>query len=611
MDLKRIVLRIQFERRVSVGLCSLCLIALMVSACGGDQSSKYSISVEYLSFQLDESVPDDSVDYSSALVSVKRVDINESNEEVLSELKKSPLRSGKVKLRGHIEQPMWVEVVVETDKAAETLSTRTFVEPGESVALAVIDTDLQFYDAVGHVGTLSNVQDQNKKFSVKADLKSLSFDMHHAFAFLETRRWDEKGARRWKAHSFIVVQDGEFRIELEVEDPEIVSVYIESSPSYYSSATFIAEPGATILLEPSIHSAHTSTNLTTGWFQDRQIPSQRSQIQELTVTDGTGRRERLFGSWRNSFTYRLKQELLDDAAAEDQAVRSELEAMRPSLEEADDGQSEDSTSNLEGVSWVKADPAEGCEHVELSQALPDIRTRSTFRAGPKVSELRAELDSMQLTTLNDIARRARDPFDSLLAVELGAFRTTEQRQELIKVLEKLSQQVSDTVVEKRIAPMLKFRLSVIESEENEHLTLPGQKAPDFELSDLRGTSQRISQIFESNNLVYMTFVRNSEYYLLSELVAKLHNVYSGSGLQIVEVLFKVNSEIRQKLASNQEVEWMQLLDPQIYSSSDVAKSYAVVHRHFDYLIDSNGCIVQRNIGMEDLTAFLDSYFDIP
>ncbi len=597
--------------KLSFGLLVLLMLSVLVSACNGDQSNKYSISIEYLSIQLDETVPDDSADYSSAHVSFKRVDINESNDEELSELKKSPLRNGKVKLRGQIEQPMWVEVLVETDRAAETLSTRTFVEPGERVALAVIDTDLQFFDSIGHVGTLSNVQDPSKRFVVKGDLKSLSFDMHHAFAFLETKRWDEKGARRWDAHSFVVVQDGEFRIELEVEDPEIVAVYIESSPSYYASATFIAEPGATILLEPSINSAHTSTYLTTGWFQDRQIPSPRSQVQVLEVTDGTGRQERLFESWRNSFTYRLKQELLDDAAAEDQAARSELEAMIPKLEESDDGQLEDSTSSLEGVSWVKTDSAEGCEHVDLSQALADIRTRTTFRAGPKESELRAELDSFQLTTLNDIARRARDPFYSLLALELGAFGTTEQRQELITMLEKLSQQVSETAVEKRVVPMLNYTLSVIESEENEHRTQPGQKASDFELPDLKGNSQRISQIFKENDLVYMRFVRNSTNYLPWEGVTALHNAYSESGLQIVEVLFDVNSERQQKLASNQEVEWMQLLDPQIYSSSDVAKSYAVVHEYFDYLIDSNGCIVQRYIGMEDLTDFLDSYFDIP
>lgn len=592
-------------------MCGVFLVALIVSACSGDPSKNYSITVEYLPIELGYQELEDSADYSSAIVSIKRVDVSESNEEVLTELTESPFRNGSVKLRGQIEQPMWVEVHVESDKSTEPLSTRTFIEPGESVSLAVIDSKNQFYNSVAHVGTLSNVQDPSKKFSLMADLNSMNFDVHYAIAFLETIFWNENGTLGWETHSFIVVQDGKFSIELEIEDPIVVSVYIAGTPSYSSVAVFIAEPGATILLEPSRHTDHASANLTTGWFQDRRNTSQLSQYEDLVVIAGTGRHARLFDSWRQSFTYRLKQEQLDDAREEDSALRNELATMKSSLEETDGGQGEESTSSLTGASWVKTDPAEGCEHIDLSQVLPDRETRWNTRGFSKEIELRDEIDSIRQTTLNDIARRARDPFDSLLALELGAFASTQQRRERIKILDKLSPRVSRTVAEERVAPSRKYSLSVIESEENEHRTVPGQKAPDFELPNLRGNSQRLSQIFNENDLVFMQFVRYSENYSISQHVASLHEMYGEVGLQIVEVLFDVDSDQQQEFVTNQDIGWIQLLDPQVSLFSEIAKSYAILHKSLDYLVDSYGCIVQRNLNEDDLHGFLKSYFDIP
>lgn len=607
----RTIPRRQLEPQSTVGLGGMFLIALVVSACNGDPSQNYKITIEHQQIDLNEQHTEDSVDYSSAVVSIKRVDKNESNEEVLRELKESTFRHGKVELRGQIEQPIWVEVVVESDTATEELSARTYIEPGESVSLAVIDTDSTFYDAIGHVGTMTNVQDPSKKFSLTADLNSLNFDIRHGFAFLESKFWDERGAERWEMHSFIVLQDGKLSIEMEVEEPLVVWAYVSCDPSYFSAVRFIAEPGATIHLEPSRNTAHVSETLTSGWFQNRLNGAEPSQGQELEVNATSARHARFFESWQRSFTYRLKQAQLDDARAEDQIRSRELDAMRSSLEETDDGQSPNSPSRREGASWVKIDPAEGCEHIDLSQVLPDISAQRRH-ASLRERELWDELTSIRHEIWNDIARRARDPFDSLLALELGAFSSTQQRGERIKILDELSQRASQSLVEKRVVPLRNYTLNLIASEESEHRTMPGQKAPDFELFDLRGDSQRFGQILKENDLVFLDFFRNSDIYSAAEsITATLHNEYGDAGLQIVEVLFDVDSDRQQKLAANQAGSWIQLVDPNIYSYSEVAKTYAVVHRYLDYLIDSNGCIVQRNIGMDALRGFLDSYFDIP
>lgn len=602
----------RFNMNLSVASCGLFCVALTLTACSGDSSNSYSITIEHLPFEQIEPESEDSIDYLSATVSFKRVDISETNEEVLSDLMSSPFHNGKVKLRGQIEQPMWVEVLVDSDASNKTLSTRTFVEPGERISLAVVEAkSLYIPDTIAHVGRLSNVQDPSKKFSLVGDISSSNDDFLQTIAYLETRFFNEKGQRDWKLFSFVVVQDGEFIIEMEVEEPMVLSVYVSGIPSYQSHGLVIAEPGTTILFQPSRHSVHSSANLSTGWFQARQDPSQSPQYQSTVDITGSERHARLFDSWEKSFTYRLKAKQHRDAVEEFESLSAEMEAMRPIVEETSKLQFEDNVSSPTTASWVKTNPAEGCNHINLSQVRLDRRDLPGDPRRSRVTESMYEMHSIRLATLNDIARRARDPLDSLLALELWPFDSSQHRREAIEIFDKISPLVSQDIADNRIAPFRKYLSSVLESEENEYHTVPGQMAPDFELPDIHGISQSFSDILEENDLVFMKFHRWGQNYSISDSLASLHDTYSEAGLQIVEVLFDVDPDEKKELVSNQDIAWIQLFDPDILTRSEVAKSYTIVHRNLDFLVDAHGCIVQRNLDPEDLRDFLNYYFDIP
>lgn len=597
---------------LSVALCGILLVVLTISACSGDTSNSYSITIEHLLPEQTEPDSEGSIDYSSAIVSIKRIDIGETDEEVLSELMSSPFRNGKVKLRGHIEQPTWVEVVVDSDNSEDTLSTRTLVEPGENVSLAVVeDKDLFSEDTIAHIGSLSNVQDPSKKISLVGDFNSSSVDFLNAIAYLQTTFWNEKGQDDWELHSFIVLQEGKFIIEMELDAPMFLSLYVSGTPSYSSYATFIADPGTTILFQPSKHSVHSPANLSTGWFQGRQDASQNPQNQLSVHITGSERHARFFDSWQKSFTYRLKEKQFLDADEEFNILSAEQAELRPIVENSDEIQHEDSESSRTKASWVKTALAEGCEHVSLSQVRPERRDFPTDPLLSRMFELSNEMSSIRIAAKNDIARRAKDPFDALLALEFGALRSPQQLPEAIKIFDYLSQLFSEDIVDRRITPARNYLSSVLESQKQDHRTVPGQKVPDFELPDVHGNLQRFSNILEENALVFMSFNKWGEHYSITNLVTSLHDTYGEAGLQIVEVLFDVNSDLQQELALNQDIAWIQLLDPNIYSESEIATSYAIVHKYVDFLVDTHGCIVQRNIPLEDLRNYLDSYFDIP
>ena len=612
--LRTIRLRLS-ELKLVVVLCLLCLVSFLVSACTRDSSEQFTISVEYRPIQLNADEYKDKTDYSSATVSIKRVDVNESNEESLSELITSPFRNGKVVVRRPIEQPVWMEVLVETDTALTPLKLRTFVEPGESVTIAVIDSiDQTIDDTIAHVGTLSNVQESSKKFSLSADLNASNFDFLDAMAILQTRFWNERGELEFSTISTVVVQDGRFNFDTEIEDPVILSVGIVG-PNFYLGSDVIADAGATIRLEPSRLSALTSENLTTGWFQARENTSQGPPRFALVSSADQGRHKRLFESWEKSFTYRLMRKRLESVTEEVSMHRTEQALMRPNPEDTNDVQSEDNLSNITSTSEVKTDPAEGCEHVDLSQVLPDrtfLWMNSLDSLDALEDEVRDDIYNFRYTTLNDIARRARDPFDSLLALELGALYSPQDRSEAINILDRLSQNVVPVVAEERIAPLRSYHSAWMESQENEHRTIPGQKAPDFELLDLQGTSQTFSQILKESELIFLEFVLFPEYYAsYIQNLSAFYNEYGEVGLQIVTVLFGVDSDLQLELVTNQNNAWIELLDPNVPLASEIAKSYATAHRSKDYLVDSHGCIVQRNPDMTDLRSYLNSYLDVP
>ena len=613
MDLERSTEQRHCDPTRLVGLSVVLFVSLLLAACSVEQSKQYTIIVEYLPIELDEQAEEDSRDYSTATISIMHVDGTESDVESQSELIVSPFQNGRVALRGQIEHPMWVEVLAESDAAANTLKLRTFVEPGESVSVAVVDFKIPFYeDMIAHVGTLTNVQDPEKKFTLLADFNLSKFDTQNVIAEVTKYLWDEKGIRQWAPISSILVQDGRFHVEVEVEDPIVLSVEIGDLRTFFYSTRLIAESGTTIRLEPSRHTAYTSEYLTTGWFQAREDTSQSSQRQELVAIADAGRHKRLVESWRRSFTYRLKQKQLEKALAEEAIRFDELAKMRPHLDEASEIPSEDKVVNPTEDSWVKIDPAKGCEHVDLSQVRQDEWNAPLDSNRAQSDALYEEIFDIEFATLNDIARRARDPLDSLLALELGAWYSLDDRSEAINILDGLAPSVSPTVAEERIAPVRKFLSAIHQSEKNEPLRVPGQRAPDFELSNLHGTSQRLSEIVRENELVLLEFIRNPEYYTdYSQTLSSLYDEYRESGLQIVTVLYGVETDQDQEVVANLNNTWIELLDPQINIDSDVALSFAAVHRRMDYVIDSNGCFVQRSLNHVNLRGFLDSYFDIP
>ncbi len=613
-------MRKRAEPRLTIEFRAVLVVLLVICGCSGHQPEIYTITVEYLSIghegesaQLDSEV---SNDYSSATVTINRIDKNESNEDVYSELTKSSLENGKIVFRGQSEQPMWLDLHVKSTEASESLNARTYVDPGASVSLTVVDYQHRHRrDKIAHLGSLTIGQESERRVTLSGDLSSSNADLRNAIATLAIATWNKWGDFRTQPFGHVALQNGTFSFALEIEQPVIMEVWVEGSDSYSAWTTVIADPGAKFVLQPSRRTSHASASLNTGWFQESQEESQRAQGQKLAVIEATERHTRLWDSWNRSYTYQLKQEQLDDAWDEHLEMRNNLEALNSGLGNTGNLQGTENTTRSSDPSRLGSEPAVGCEHVDLSQVRPDRGSR-LLSIGSRYEQLHEDLESIRANTLHEIATRTQDPFDSLIALELalewGGANSRPYRLQWLKVAENLSGNVPQVIEEARVRPAREFLTAIFESEENEPHTLPGQKAPNFELPNLDGTPLSLHQIVREHRLVYMEFVKRPSAYQYFEIgQERLFQSYGDAGLQTVLVMFGGDRDSWRQLNANRDDEWIQLFDPHSYVRSDVATSFATVHDQKNYLVDTKGCIIQKNLDFAVLQDFLSSYFGFP
>lgn len=593
--------------RPPVGLLGVLFVLFAVLGCSGDPSKNYTINVDYVFIEWPEDSVEGSTDYSSAAVTLSRVDVNESNEKVVNELSTSFLRNGKVVFRGQIESPMWVEVVAESDKTPRPVMATAYVEPGENISLSLIDYSNPLReDTLAHVGILSNVQNQDKKFVLSGDIGSLSKDYSNAVASLFVRGWDDLYLPSAFEEGSVVLQNGSFNVEMEFSDPVIVEVSITGGLGLHLWASLIAEPGVSVFLQPRSHVAHASPTLSTGWFQTSQDEQQRRYSFELVAVAGSGRHAKLLESWQQSFTYRLIREEMGKTWEEDAAMR---------FTDAADSDGVEGALKSPGSSWVNIDPTEGCEHIDLSLLLPQQYVRLNRRVGSRYEELLDEMISIRRNVLDDFARNAVDPMDSLLALELGALGSihegsTHEYEEKLQVYDRLTPLVPQKVVEERIDPARELLVAHLESARNESRMVPGQRAPDFELPDFNGTVVNFYEVLDKNNLVYIEFADEHGDYFLSEQLGELKEAYEGAGLQIIEILIGSDSKSKEDTSEEGNTKWIKLHESNGFTTSKLARTYATVFNYKNYLIDSNRCIVQSNFSSNALNEFLSAYFDI-
>lgn len=584
----------------------LCIATLLIS-CSLQTAKSWTVTGHLIKHQPDSSeqqsvdainlptgtAPDEitELDLSTASVSVNQQVTNEAGETTTIELASGRFEDDSVILQGNIDTLTEVEITVELDPK-NVLTTTAMIGPSSKVSFALIDSSVPDLDRVVLYGVSNRATNPEKKFVISGDLQDIVDGDQLAIVDFTTEIWDEDG--EWDSEEFgeVLIRDGRFHVEADVDEPTVVDIYVEIVGDQFThfGSTAVVEPKSTVEVTP----LKSSTDLMT---------SSNSELHTMLVE-----------SWLQNEEYQTKmvrsESLRKEFQAEWQARQAETQYPEEDVgdqesSEEDDTPSESDDSTISDIA-VGVPKAEGCEHVKLTDVKPSIA--ESFQT-PEFRVVEDEAWQIRIDTLEEIALNTEDPWVRLLAVELGAFEYHfGDREQALTVYDELESQFDEDIFTRRLKPRRDLFNTYIRIEritEIDKRLVPGQKAPLFTLPDLQNDEIALHDVLKSRDLVYIDFWASWCGPCIATFpeLKKLYTSYKEKGFEILLVSIDDTFEEWEEASREHDLPWLDLADIGGFEE-ETPVSYGVRFIPKAYLVDTEGCIIQKDLAPEVLEEVL-------
>ena len=228
-----------------------------------------------------------------------------------------------------------------------------------------------------------------------------------------------------------------------------------------------------------------------------------------------------------------------------------------------------------------------------------------------VIEVRKQLDELYERLYNQRLRTkldsSSDPIERLLIVERFFSLEDDER---IQILEELSTELPAHVVEDRVEPPLTFLHEQRESRlANEALKL-GTVLPTIDVKLKDQSIVSLSSILEGKQIVVLDLwdnycrpcIRGFERY------RSFYSDYADLGFEVVSLSFEQNSEDWEEKSEELDLPWINALAPGGFQG-DISKKFGIGFPRANFVLDSEGCILKRNLTPDELRDFLGARLD--
>lgn len=225
---------------------------------------------------------------------------------------------------------------------------------------------------------------------------------------------------------------------------------------------------------------------------------------------------------------------------------------------------------------------------------------------------RQVLEKMRSDAIDELATNSSDPLNTLLALELGAFAgiNRDDTHLALPLYDEIAASLDDEDLVERLVLRprneLAQRLAVAR---NDELLQPGQKVPKFTLPDLNGTEFALDNVLTSNELVYVDFWASWCGPCIATFPAlrEIYSDYNDNGLEILMISIDDTFEEWNEASDEQELAWINLADIGGFRQ-DTPVAYGVRAIPKAFLVDTKGCILQRELSTDNLKEVLVSRF---
>ena len=569
------------------------------------------------------------------------VKVTHGTEETgIEELASGKLNDGKFELRGTLE--LTKEVILSVQNDDEAVGTTQFkLSPNTKTKVEVlVDTvyttgyTSRFDNWPSKIGTDHiyvylkeydhSSTDSERKFSFTGDL-SKSFDYHPdlTFVWVEGTTYDLDGSETYTTYGPVLLDKGKFSIEGDINEPMGVYIRMESrvlSDQRDASLTAIFEPGV---------------NYEIGTLEDTD---------ELVVlADREGIHSKIITDWESDPKHLELLEQQTQVLEGFETTMNSEDGTNPEIE-SDIEDDEESTEGTPTSTFADSNPpADECNHVDLSSVpvytgtgFPST-TRQELRN--KISERRIELlspflqsDDLHLAWFaylhSPLEWNRLTPLFSMIQPEgislYDVFKYELDKQKLA-VLEELATKFNPAFVTVHITPRIESaqqRISLYQDNKN---VIPGQPAPSFTLWTKDADSVSLHSVLQENELVLVNFW--SEWCRRCEasipVLKDLYSSYHDKGFEVITVQLNRNTDRSIESFEENEFPWIDVIDSKKFQGdlkgwrAAITTSYALPGEDIVYdttfraepngfLIDSEGCIVQRDLTTEELESALAS-----
>ena len=597
-----------FQRILSL----LCVFALVAICNAGDPDAFSVITGEIISIEPEaadeteqaktaptEAPPIEPVDLSNAMLTISYETTNAEGEAATETLYEGSYGEDFIYVLKdsnaqpiQFSEPTEVKISLQISEDRDPMTITDVIYAGSDIQFAYID-HLGPRDEFLLVGSSNQVLNPENKFSITGDFSFLELDSSHTtsvFAWAVFVNAD--GERQSKQWGPVLVKDGSFLIEGDVERPIAASLYVRNSSVGYSAMSrIILEPNGELEVAKLGNQTKEIATVSSGGYHAQLIESWQQNDEYITlVEDWTSEQERAFN-------------------APDEPTETEDEATSDSDEEIAD--SEEDTSEVdESITVVDTiEPAEGCEDaVAEEEAEPAVAVAQTSNYQPPYwRTLLQKATNFQTETLQDIAKNGKDPNAQLLAMQMNVFSPYDNAEEAIAVWQSLAEKFDDEFVATYIAPELE-RIQLVHTRSlNNEALVPGQKVPAFTLASLEGEDVAIYDFAAEKDMVLIDFWASWCGPCIATFpeLKKLHAAYTDENFEIVGISIDDNLEDWSGGVEDHQLPWVQLGElKDADNGSPVAVSYGVNFIPTTFLVDSQGCIYRKNIHPGELKTFL-------
>ena len=227
--------------------------------------------------------------------------------------------------------------------------------------------------------------------------------------------------------------------------------------------------------------------------------------------------------------------------------------------------------------------------------LADIET-------PLHRDLVRKLNRIRYESLRRIARNAKDPIDVLLAMELKAYWG---KAEALPIYDSLAESLDSDLVLRRVTHARNnhaIHLATIGTDESLAI---GEEVPKFTLPDLNGDKQLLANLHDKNEVVLVDFWASWCGGCLATFPAlkDLYTAYATQGFEIVSISIDEDFEAWEECSEEQELPWVNLGELKGFEG-EIARSYGVTFIPKNYLIDSDGQVIHKDLSTDQIKTFL-------